>query len=142
MLDNIGGGMGRLPNEAMRQRMRALVDSFPPTPVPKPVSIQYTPEQPQGGAIAPVAVSAAVLDRYVGQYRYAVANQTVTFRRDGDRLMMKFSGNIPELVVVPRSETRFQDPGGLIFEFQVDAQGKVTGAVVEMGPDRIHLERQ
>src|SRR5688572_25188900 len=28
MLDNIGGGMGRLPDEAMRKRMAALVDTF------------------------------------------------------------------------------------------------------------------
>ena len=29
MLDNIGGGIGRLPNEATRKRMAALVDSWP-----------------------------------------------------------------------------------------------------------------
>jgi len=29
MLDNIGGGIGRLPNEAMRKRMAELVDSLP-----------------------------------------------------------------------------------------------------------------
>jgi aryl-alcohol dehydrogenase-like predicted oxidoreductase len=29
MLDNIGGGIGRLPNEATRERMAALVDSWP-----------------------------------------------------------------------------------------------------------------
>ena len=28
MLENIGGGIGRLPNEAMRKRMAALVDSL------------------------------------------------------------------------------------------------------------------
>jgi aryl-alcohol dehydrogenase-like predicted oxidoreductase len=32
MLDNLGGGIGRLPNEAMRKRMAALVDSLPPAP--------------------------------------------------------------------------------------------------------------
>jgi aryl-alcohol dehydrogenase-like predicted oxidoreductase len=32
MLDNIGGGIGRLPNEATRKRMAALVDSWPPAP--------------------------------------------------------------------------------------------------------------
>jgi aryl-alcohol dehydrogenase-like predicted oxidoreductase len=31
MLDNIGGGIGRLPNEAMRKRMAELVDSLSPT---------------------------------------------------------------------------------------------------------------
>jgi aryl-alcohol dehydrogenase-like predicted oxidoreductase len=29
MLDNFGGGIGRLPNEATRKRMTALVDSWP-----------------------------------------------------------------------------------------------------------------
>jgi aryl-alcohol dehydrogenase-like predicted oxidoreductase len=29
MVDNIGGGIGRLPNEAMRKRMAELIDSFP-----------------------------------------------------------------------------------------------------------------
>ena len=31
MLENIGGGIGRLPNEAMRKRMAELVDSLPAT---------------------------------------------------------------------------------------------------------------
>ena len=29
MLDNIGGGIGRMPNEAMRKRMAEFVDSLP-----------------------------------------------------------------------------------------------------------------
>ena len=29
MLDNIGGGIGRLPNEATRKRMAAFVDALP-----------------------------------------------------------------------------------------------------------------
>ena len=32
MVDNIGGGIGRLPNEATRKRMAALIDSFPAPP--------------------------------------------------------------------------------------------------------------
>ena len=32
MLDNIGGGIGRLPHEPTRQRMAELVDSWPPPP--------------------------------------------------------------------------------------------------------------
>ena len=32
MIDNIGGGIGRLPDEAMRQRMATLVDALPPAP--------------------------------------------------------------------------------------------------------------
>jgi aryl-alcohol dehydrogenase-like predicted oxidoreductase len=32
MLDNIGGGIGRLPDDAMRQKMAELVDALPPAP--------------------------------------------------------------------------------------------------------------
>jgi aryl-alcohol dehydrogenase-like predicted oxidoreductase len=32
MIDNIGGGIGRLPNEATRKRMAELVDALPPPP--------------------------------------------------------------------------------------------------------------
>lgn len=32
MIDNIGGGIGRLPNEATRQRMAEFVDALPPPP--------------------------------------------------------------------------------------------------------------
>ena len=32
MVDNIGGGVGRLPDDAMRQRMAELVDALPPAP--------------------------------------------------------------------------------------------------------------
>lgn len=36
MLDNIGGGIGRLPNEATRKRMAALVDALPAVAPPAP----------------------------------------------------------------------------------------------------------
>jgi aryl-alcohol dehydrogenase-like predicted oxidoreductase len=32
MIDNIGGGIGKLPNDAMRKRMASFVDSLPPAP--------------------------------------------------------------------------------------------------------------
>ena len=32
MIDNIGGGIGRVPNEAMRKRMAEFVDALPPPP--------------------------------------------------------------------------------------------------------------
>jgi aryl-alcohol dehydrogenase-like predicted oxidoreductase len=140
MLENIGGGIGTLPNEAMRKRMAALVDTFPPTPVPAPQQILRPQEQ--ANQAPPVVVAAAVLDRYVGDYNYAAAGQTVTIRRDGDRLFMKVHGNAPEGPLIPRSETRFQGPFGLIIEFQVDGQGKAGGATVEQGPNRIPLERK
>jgi len=131
MLDNLGGGMGRLPNEAGRKRMAELVDSLP-----------ELPPLPQNPAAAPgIAVPATVLDRYVGEYK-AAKGFTAIFRRDGDKLWVKPGPN-PEIALNARSETRFQDPRGPIFEFQLDAQGKVTGAIMEMGGDqRMTLERK
>ena len=47
-------------------------------------------------------------------------------------------GNNPEAPLIARSETRFQDPRGPFFEFEVDAQGKVTGAFLEQqGPQGV-----
>ena len=140
MLENIGGGIGRLPNEAMRKRMAAFVDALPPTPVPAPQVIQRPPQQ--ANQAPPVVLSAAILDRYVGEYNYAAAAQTVTVRRDGERLFMKIQGNAPEGPLVARSETRFQGPFGLLIEFRLDGQAKVTGATVEQGPFLIPLERK
>ena len=86
-----------------------------------------------------------VLDRYVGEYK-AESGFTATFRRDGDRLFVKPGAN-PEAPLNARSETRFQDPRGPIFEFQLDGQGKVTGAYLEQippvgTPARLWLERK
>ena len=130
MLDNIGGGIGRLPDEATRKRMAAFIDALP-----------ALPPLPQNPAAVPgIALSAAILDRYVGEFR-AASGFTATFRRDGDRLFVK-PGSNPETALNARSETRFQDPRGPIFEFQLDAQGKVTSAILEQGAQRIPLERK
>jgi len=86
----------------------------------------------------------AILDRYVGEYK-AASGFTVTIRRDGATLFVK-PGSNPEVPLLARSETRFQDPRGPFFDFQVDAQGKVTGAVLEQqgpqGTQRLPLERK
>ncbi|HYW31504.1 MAG TPA: aldo/keto reductase [Gemmatimonas sp.] len=144
MLDNIGGGIGRLPDEATRKRMAALVDSLPPTPVPAPQTMAMRPpeQSAQPAQPAPIVLSAAALDQYVGEYLYAATGQNVTVRRDGDRLFMKIAGNAPEGQLVPRSETRFQGPFGLVFEFKRDGGGKSLGATVEQGPFRIPLEKK
>jgi aryl-alcohol dehydrogenase-like predicted oxidoreductase len=130
MLDNMGGGVGRLPNEATRKRMAALIDSFP-APVPPPNPAQAP------GIVLPVAV----LDRYVGQWRLA-SGTVLTFRRDGEKLLVK-PGSNPELPLNARSETRLQDPRGPVFEFQVDAGSNVTGLIMEQGNpvQRIPLTR-
>jgi hypothetical protein len=135
MLDNLGGGTGRLPNEATRKRMAEFIDALPPAAPPK------GPLPPSGPT---VTLSAAVLDRYVGEYKSA-SGFTAIVRRDGATLFVK-PGNNPEVPVIARSETRFQDPRGPVFEFQIDAQGKVTGAVLEQqgpqGTQKIPLERK
>jgi aryl-alcohol dehydrogenase-like predicted oxidoreductase len=139
MLDNIGGGVGRLPNEATRKRMAEFIDALPPLPALPPQAPPQAPSQAPG-----IALSAAVLDRYVGEFQ-AASGFTVTFRRDGTTLFVKPGPN-PEAALAARSETRFQDPRGPIFEFQIDGQGKVTGAVLEQqgpqGTQRLPLERR
>ena len=136
MVDNIGGGIGRLPDEATRKRMAELIETFP-----KPTPPQRAGGPPGGGAQAPgMALPVAVLERYVGEYK-AASGFTATFRRDGDKLFVK-PGTNPEAALNARSETRFQDPRGPIFEFQLDGLGKVTGAILEQGTQRIPLERK
>lgn len=140
MLDDIGGGIGRLPNDAMRKRMAELIDSFPQPALPQPGS--PPPQPPQG---PPVALSAAILDRYVGEYK-AASGFTVVFRRDGATLFVK-PGTGQEASLVARSDIRFSDARGPVFEFELDGQGKVTGAYLEQmspagTPTRTWLERK
>jgi aryl-alcohol dehydrogenase-like predicted oxidoreductase len=134
MLDNVAGGSGRLPNEAMRRRMAELIESFP------------APERAVPPAQVPgIEVAVAILDRYVGEYKATSGTFVATFRREGTRLFVK-PGTNPEAPLNARTETRFQDPRGPFFEFVVDAQGKVTGAVLEQqgaqGTTRMQLERK
>ena len=62
MLDNIGGGIGRLPNEATRKRMAELIDSLPPVTI----GGGARPQSAHGPAGA-IVLPAAILDRYVGE---------------------------------------------------------------------------
>jgi aryl-alcohol dehydrogenase-like predicted oxidoreductase len=134
LLENINAGTGRMPDEATRKRMAQVVDAFPPNPS----STSLPPIAPA----VPVAVE--VLDRYAGEYK-AASGFTATFRRDGDKLMVK-PGNNPEAALVPQSQTRFRDPRGPQFEFDVDAQGKVVRAFLDQqgqgGISRTILIRQ
>jgi hypothetical protein len=119
MLDNIGGGIGRLPDEAMRKRMAEFIDALP--------------------AIVPVAV----LDRYVGEYK-AASGFTATFRRDDTTLFVK-SNSSPEVSLVARSTTRFVDAQGSVFEFQLAGVGPATrtiGVTLEQGSQKITLEKK
>ena len=146
MLDNIAGGMGRLPNEAMRKRMAAFVDSLPARQNPNAPSAAGRTVATSGQVQPSVALSAAILDRYVGEYRHVAAGTTVTIHRDGDKLLFDVHDSGREAMsFVARSETRFVS-SIFALEFHLDSQGKVTGAtwetVLPSGPERIPLERK
>ena len=90
MLDNIGGGSGRLPNQATRKRMTELIDSWP----------QAGAAGPQAAQGAAVVVPAATLDRYAGEYKPA-AGAILLVRRVGSALHVKL-GNMEESPLVAR----------------------------------------
>lgn len=128
MADNMGAAFGRLPDEAMRRRMAAFADALPAAPV-------VTPRPPGPAVVLP----GAILDRYVGVYRTA-SGATLTFRRVDAGLAAQ-PANLPEAILVAQSETRFWDPRGPILEFQIDAQGTVTGLILVQGSQRTPAER-
>ena len=148
MFDNIGGGIGRLPNEAMRKRMAEFVDALPARATPSAASstpgrTATTREQMQANLAPTVALSAAILDRYVGEYSHVAAGTMATIRRDGEKLLVHVQGSLSEIPFVARSETRFASATVYTLEFQLDGQGMVTGAIWESGPNRrIPLERK
>lgn len=128
MVDNIGGGIGRLPDQATRKRMAAFIDALPAVAAPPPA-----PQAPG------IALSAAILDRYVGEYQ-AASGLTAAFRRDGTTLLVRLNTG-GEYPLSARSETRFQRRE-VFFEFSVDAQGKVTSAIMEQNAQRMPLTRK
>ena len=119
MLDNLGGGVGRLPNAAMRKRMAEFIDDIP------------------------LALPPQLLDRYVGEYT-AASGLIATFRRDEATLFVKL-GDKTEVPLFARSGTRFSDRQGSIFEFQRTGVGpatRTTGAILEQGSVKILLEKK
>jgi aryl-alcohol dehydrogenase-like predicted oxidoreductase len=134
MLDNMGGGAGRLPNEATRRRMAELIDALPPVTMGGGGSATEAAHGPPGSMVLP----AAVLDRYVGEYRTATGD-TFNFRRYGTMLVVK-AGRGPDTVIYGRSQTRFQ-LGPSFIEFQVGSAGKATGLIYERGSQKIPAPR-
>jgi aryl-alcohol dehydrogenase-like predicted oxidoreductase len=121
MLDNIGGGIGRLPNEAMRKRMAEFIDDIP------------------------LAVPAQFLERYVGEYRSA-SGLTAMVRREETTLFVKWGSNA-EVPLFARSVLRFSDRQGSIIEFKITRPGPgpatvTTGAILERGGEKILLEKK
>ena len=131
MLDNIGGGIGRLPNEATRRRMAEFIDSLPPVTIGPPPQSSHGPA---GSLVLP----AAVLDRYVGEYRTS-GGSILNFRRYGTMLVVKAGAN-EDRVIYGQSQTRFQF-GPNVIEFQLDSAGKATSLIYEQGSQRIQATR-
>jgi aryl-alcohol dehydrogenase-like predicted oxidoreductase len=130
MLDNMGGGVGRLPDEATRKRMAAFIDALPPVTVALPQSAHG----PAGSLVLPTAV----LDRYVGEYRTS-GGSVLVFRRYGNMLVAKAGPN-PDRVIYGQTETRFQFAADVI-EFQLDSTGRATGLVYEQRGQKIPATR-
>jgi aryl-alcohol dehydrogenase-like predicted oxidoreductase len=133
MLDNIGGGIGRLPDEATRKRMAALIDALPPVTIGGGPASMSAHGPPGGVVLAP-----AILDRYVGEYRTADGN-ILNFRRYGTMLVARVGRN-PDTVIYGRTETRFQF-GSSFIEFKLDGAGKAAGLVYEQGGRQIPASR-
>lgn len=131
MLDDIGGGIGRLPDEATRNRMTEFFDAFPPVTIGAP---PLSAHGPAGSLVLP----AAVLDRYVGEYK-TTAGEILNFRRYGTMLVVKAGPN-EDRVIYGQSETRFQF-GPNFIEFQLDGTGKATALVYEQGKQKILATR-
>jgi aryl-alcohol dehydrogenase-like predicted oxidoreductase len=127
MLDNMGGGSGRLPNQATRKRMAELVDSWP-----------LAGSAASAAAKGTAAVAPAALDRFAGEYK--MASGILTVRRVGPALHVK-AGDTQEAPLVARSATRFSDPWGAIIEFQVDASGTVNGLIMQQGQLKLQASR-
>ena len=85
-----------------------------------------------------MVLPAAVLDRYVGEYRTS-SGETLNFRRYGTMLVGKVGRN-PDTVIYGRSQTRFQ-LGPNFIEFQVGSGGKATGLIYERGSQKIPASR-
>jgi aryl-alcohol dehydrogenase-like predicted oxidoreductase len=120
MADNIGAGVGRLPDEAMRRRMAEYVDALPT-------------------ARHAVLLPAAILDRYVGAYEMA-SGGTLNVRQARGGLFAGPPGPW-EVALAAQSETRFSGPEGITIEFQLDADGTVTGLILEQGGQRMPAAR-
>ena len=94
-----------------------------------------TDESPAEALAAPasrVAVPAAVLDSYAGEYQLA-PNFIITIRREGDGLKGRATGQ-GDITLVAQTETRFaaQEVQATV-EFERDASGAVTRLMLTQG---------
>jgi hypothetical protein len=87
-----------------------------------------------------VRLDPKVLDACVGQYRES-ADETLTVRREGDRLLGEETGN-PEFEMFPVSDSTFIVKAfDARITFDRDAGGKVTGLVYSFGGHDTSLKK-
>jgi hypothetical protein len=78
-----------------------------------------------------VTLSAAVLDRLIGEYQLN-ATTTITIARDNDKLTLRVGGQPPS-VLLPESGTRFflqRATSGQMIEFETDAAGNALALML------------
>jgi hypothetical protein len=121
MVDNIGGGIGRLPDEAMRRRMAEYVDDLPT-------------------ARHAVQLPAALVERYAGAYEMP-SGGTVNVRYARGGLFVGPPGPW-EIALAAQSETLFSGPDGITIEFQVDDDGTVTGFLLNQPSGQVRATRK
>jgi CubicO group peptidase (beta-lactamase class C family) len=80
-----------------------------------------------------VSVDAAVLERYVGEYRLQLPKLTMVMTREGGRLFMRRDAE-PKVELFAESDSRFfLKVEDVQLTFETDASGVVTGVVVHQG---------
>jgi CubicO group peptidase (beta-lactamase class C family) len=85
-------------------------------------------------------ISRKILDRYAGTYGTS-PNPVLRIRVDGDHLVSE-GDNEPVEEVLPETDTQFfSKSSDLVFNFEVDNEGNVTGVVVHVGRREISLKR-
>ncbi len=83
-------------------------------------------------AMRPAEVDPALLEKYAGAYELN-PNFIMSVLNKDDKLFIQ-AGNYPELEILPRSETEFNNPEHSVnITFNVDSDGKVTSLVFQQG---------
>jgi len=87
----------------------------------------------------PVALPAAVLERFEGEY--AGPEGPVTLTGDDGGLTAQSPGQLPLRLTAIDDTTFFIRPDNALVSFELDGRGRVTGAVLEGGGIQIHFTK-
>jgi hypothetical protein len=90
-----------------------------------------------------IALDPQLYERYIGEYTFDADGHTLglTVSRDGDRLIAQITGD-PPFELLPASELEFfVEAFDDRFTFLVDAQGRATYVLMDMGGQVIRASR-